>query len=146
MSWVTLTTTEVREQLTDLEITVAEAAGEDDGTANAKLDGILRKIIEQVRGYVGACERNLPLGAAGTIPSECEFATVVLIRHALAASVPDFDEAQGQDRRDEWREAIDFLKQVSRCEVAIVPSGGDATTPAVGSVESAGSEVRNWSM
>ncbi len=146
MSWITLTTTGVREQLTDLEISVAEVAGDDDGTANAKLDGILRKIIEQVRGYVGACERNLPLGAAGTIPSECEFATVALIRHGLAASVPDFDEAQGQDRRDEWQEAIEFLKQVARCEIAIVGSGGDATTPAAGNVESAGSEVLDWSM
>lgn len=146
MAWITLTTTQVREQLTDEEITAAEGAGEDDGIDNAKLDGILRKTINQVRGYVGACERNLPLGDAGDIPDECENAAVVLVRHSLAASVPGYDDAQGNDRRDEWREALKFLEKVARCEIAIVPVGGSATTPATGSIASAGSAVNDWSM
>ncbi len=118
MSWITLTAADVLRKLASPELdaarTAALAISQED-----PLPGVIIEIVREVRSRVAACERNI-LGPDGTIPDECESAALARIRFELATRLPG-GALLDEDRRAANRNALTFLRDVSACDVAIVP-------------------------
>lgn len=127
--WITLTNADLRDRMTDAEITAIESAGEDDDTSNDHVQGAISQITQLVRGRVGSCSKNLPLGPEGTIPDELKWAAVSMIRHTLTSSIPAFDAMQGDMRNEEYIDAKTQLRDAAMCRIAIVAPGGAETAP-----------------
>lgn len=92
----------------------------------------IRRIVNRVRGYVAACEKNLPLGPAGTVPPELEDACMELIREDLATRLPGSGVVIDEPRREKIKQANRDLQAVSRCEIIVTPPEvpADAQQPA----------------
>lgn len=104
--------------------------GSDENPEN-KLSAILIQVTTRIRGQVAACTANT-LGSDGTVPDEVEDAAVAIARHRFLSSVPNFDEAQGEMRKEEYRDAIRFMQDVAKCLVSIVPPGSADDSGAYG--------------
>lgn len=121
VSWITLTADHVKARLAEEELVEIEGAGGGDGD---RLAGIIVQVTALVRAKVAACDDN-ELGEAGTIPEECIHAATTIAKHDLRSSLPTTgSEDEGNLRREEYREAINFLRDVAKCDIGIVnPSG-----------------------
>ena len=139
MSWIPITVDDVLDRICDNENDAYEETGEALPVVRERLPGIIAQVTSHVRGKVAACSKNTgKMGAAGTIPDECLFSAIAIIRHALISTQPT---AQGitENREKELEAANKFLDQVASCDVAITdPSGNypgepiDTLTPAYG--------------
>ena len=94
------------------------------GGTTSRLPGIIEQVTQLVRSRVAACHKN-ELGATGTIPEECLHAAATIAKHDLRASLPSTgSQDEGDLRREEYRNAINFLRDVSNCEIAITTDSG----------------------
>ena len=117
MAWITLTTDDIRNRLAECELEAIEETG---GGTGDRLAGILDQVTSLVRAKVGACNRN-ELGAAGTIPAECLHSAATIARHNLRATLPTTgSEDEGEMRRSEYQDAMNFLNDVAECKIGIV--------------------------
>ena len=117
MAWITLTTEDIRNRLAECELDAIEETG---GGTGDRLAGILDQVTSLVRAKVGACNRN-ELGAAGTIPQECLHSAATIARHNLRATLPTTgSEDEGEMRRSEYQDAMNFLNDVAECKIGIV--------------------------
>lgn len=121
MSWITLTPAHVKDRLAEDELIAIEATGGGDGD---RLSGIITQVTSLVRAKVATCSDNA-MGSAGTIPEECLHAAATIAKHDLRASLPTTgSEDEGNLRANEYREAMNFLNQVAKCEIGIADDGG----------------------
>ncbi len=118
MSWLILTEAQVLTKLSGPEVAAVKAAALAPGQENP-LPAIIEQIVGEVRGYVGACPDNI-LGPAGTIPPELEGAALSRIRFELATRLP-VKSLLTDDRREANRTALSLLRDVARCDFALVP-------------------------
>ena len=117
MAWITLTTEDIRNRLADCELEAIEDTG---GGTGDRLAGILDQVTSLVRAKVGACRRN-ELGTAGTIPEECRHSAATIARHNLRATLPTTgSEDEGEMRRSEYQDAMNFLSDVAECKIGIL--------------------------
>lgn len=121
MSWITLTADHVKDRLAEDELIAIESTG---GGGGDRLAGIIVQVTALVRAKVAACDDN-ELGEAGTIPEECLHAATTIAKHDVRASLPNTGgEDEGDLRKEEYRNAMTFLRDVAECEIGIVnPSG-----------------------
>ena len=121
MDWIVLTAEHVKARIAADELAVIEDTG---GGTGDRLTGIIEQVTAMVRAKVAACHKNI-LGPSGTIPKECLHAAATIAKHDIRASLPSTgSEDEGDLRKDEYREALDFLRAVARCEIAIEKHGG----------------------
>lgn len=119
--WIALTADHVKARLSEEEIFAIEDTGGGDGN---RLTGIIGQVTALVRAKVSACHRN-SLGADGTIPEECLHAAATLAKHDLRASLPvTGSDDEGDLRKEEYRGAMDFLRDVAACKIGIEKDGG----------------------
>ena len=79
----------------------------------------IQKIVAHVRGYVAKCT-ELPADVS-LIPSELEWTTLVLVRHALATRLAGSECILTEVRMDEYHKACQHLRDVGACKVDIEP-------------------------
>jgi phage gp36-like protein len=109
MAWTALTVTDVTTRLAGVEVTslqtIALAAGQTDPIVE-----IIEQVTDEIRGYVGA--GGYALGAAGTLPSKLIGTALAMIRQRVITRLPNAG-LMDQDRRDEYKDAIRLLENVS---------------------------------
>ncbi len=123
MAWITLTKKHIKDRLASDELDAIEGTGGGDGD---RLTGIIAQVVALIRSKVAACHKN-ELGDAGMIPEECLYAAATIVKHDIRASLPSIVD-DTELRRDEYRNAYQFLNKVATCEIGIdAPIG--ATPP-----------------
>jgi len=121
MSWVTLTTDEVVEELNDREVTALNAV-----KGREALGGILDRVVARVRGSVYA--GGTVLGDEGTIPASLAGDAVAMARWNFLISVARNEALQTKDRRDAKDKAEERLRLVETGELRIEPASGTTTS------------------
>ncbi len=119
MSWITITEAHVHTAgLTAPELNAARTLLLP-GTETDTLSDVIERVTSEVRGRVAACSRNT-LDADGTkIPQECLNAALARIVFELCIRLPG--RAVLTEQRDKANDqAISFLRDVARCDVALV--------------------------
>lgn len=123
MPWIALTDDHIKARLAYDELIAIESTGGEDGAA-CRLEGIIVQVTALIRAKVAGCHKNT-LGTAGTIPEECLHAAATIAKHDIRASLPSHGgEDEGGLRKEEYREAMNFLNSVSKCEIGITDEGG----------------------
>jgi len=116
MAWVTLTEDHIRSRLAAAELTslksVETVAGQD------VLADLIGQVTDEVRGYVEACSVN-SLGADGTIPERLLVAAGNLVRYRLLNRLPLNAPALLEERRSEYRDAVQVLRDVAGCRFRV---------------------------
>ena len=128
MAWVTLVEQDVLDRFNQDELDAIEDAGDTVGSLDVKLTGIMAQVSGSVQGYISSCPNNTSFGAAGTIPQECLYHTVSVVKHALLASVGNLNALVGESREREYTDAMRYFERVSKCEIVVSPNSGDITT------------------
>lgn len=122
MSWITLTTDHIKARLAEDELLAIEGTG---GGTGDRLTAIIIQVTALIRSKVAACHKN-ELGTAGTIPEECLHAAATIAKHDLRSSLPSTGgEDEGDLRKEEYRSAMDFLRDVASCKIGIENTSGD---------------------
>lgn len=135
MAWVKIVQDRhVLPRLNDNELKAYEDAVDDD-PYYAKMPALIEQVTNRVRGAIASCKNNTSFGEAGTIPEECVYHAVSLIRRALVASNPNTNELQGDVRSAEATAAEQYFERVSECLEVIAPDSGS-----IGDSTSAGIE------
>jgi phage gp36-like protein len=128
MSWIILAEADILTAANAPSLAAARTLVLKSGQADP-LAEILAQVTAEVRGRVAACSRNT-LGEEGTIPDECKSAAIDLCVYRLckrlgaALLTSAVTEANSQ--------AAAFLRDVARCDVAIVPPATAATDQPAG--------------
>jgi len=118
MAWISLTADDVKERLSGPEYDAFQTWHLDSGQADPIPDTILG-VVGEIRGRVGACQRNT-LGAAATIPDELYSAALTLISWRLSLRLPGGGaHLQDEGRRKDYEDATELLRAVARCEFAV---------------------------
>lgn len=135
MSWITIDTTKVR--LTPGEI--ARINNAIDKTTS--LEEVAAQVTDEVRGYVG---RRVPLGDAGTIPSELHDAALTMVAFRYLSNIPSVSLIT-EARKDAYEDALRLLKDASRGDFVVVgPPSPAPDQPTVPSPRIKPREKRYW--
>lgn len=121
MSWITITTDDVKTRLAGAEINAYQTAALSQGQSDP-LPEIISGVIKEARSRVAACPHN-KLGDGETIPEEILHHVLNIIRYRLITRLPL---RVSDDRRKEYEDGIKFLDQVAACKVAIVQPEDEA--------------------
>lgn len=136
MSWITVTSDDVITKLSGPEKAAMTSAALQAAQTDP-LPEVISQVVKEIRGYVAACERNLPLGDGETIPDELLGAAISRIRFHLATRLP-VASLLTEDRRSANTEALTLLRDVAACRFLIV-------APTSPSTESISSPTPRWS-
>jgi len=118
MAWVNLTVDDVLAHISECELEQIEQGG-DQSPSIKRIDALIKQIVVNVRSKVFSCHLNTQEGEAGTIPEECVFAASVCVRQSLLASLPALDGLNSEARKEEYREAKEFLNDVASCKIKL---------------------------
>lgn len=86
MSWITLSTDDVKRSVTGAELTALQTAALSAGQSDP-FTAILSDVIKEARGYVAACAENT-LGDGLTIPEELKGAVLARVRFEAFTRLP----------------------------------------------------------
>lgn len=122
MSWISISATDVKARLADVELTALQEQYLQAGQADP-----LVEIVSQVTGKIrrAVAKGGGTLGLAGTIPEELEDSAVAIIRYRLCNRLNA--SLITEDRRQEYRDAIEELKDVAKEASGIVAPEVEAT-------------------
>lgn len=116
MAWRALVNPDDLESvLSAAEYSVMDTLSKDAGVASV-IDEEFEKITDEARGYIASCKRNT-VGAADTLPERVIYHAMVLVRHRLASRLRGIK--QTEERRDEWRSAERFFRDVAACKFEV---------------------------
>lgn len=135
MAWITITEDDVITKLSGPEKAAMNSAALQT-LQTAPLPEIIGQVTREIRGYVAACARNT-LGDGQTIPDELLGTAISRIRFELATRLP-VTSLVTEDRRRANESAITLLRDVARCDFAIV-------APASPSGDEVGAQSPQWS-
>jgi len=131
MSYITLVEADLQSALTGPELNAVKTAALAAGQTGVVAE-ILSQVTTEVRARVAACAKNT-LGESGTIPDECKSAAVDIAVYRIAKRLPG-KVVLTDERNNANDNAIAFMRDVAKCDVAIVPP----STPAPGAEQAAG--------
>jgi hypothetical protein len=129
MSWITITEADVITKLSGPELAAMQSAALQ-ALQVAPLPQIITDVTKEIRGYVGGCAKNT-LGTGATIPDELLGTAISRIRFELATRLP-VASLLTEDRRTANTNAIALLRDVARCDFAIIAPETPATEQASG--------------
>lgn len=140
MAWITITDADVQTRLAGAELSAYRSAAKATGQADP-LPEIISGVVDEVRGYVAACDRNT-LGAGSTIPEKLKSAALAMIRYRLITRLPL---SIGDERKAEYNDALRLLERVSECKFSVEePEVIDPEAKSSGLEPSVGSRSRNF--
>lgn len=113
MSWITLSTDDVKRSLTGAEFTALQTAALSSGQSDP-FTAILAEVIKEVRGYVAACSEN-SLGDGLTIPEELKSATLARVRFEAFTRLPLGRSLLTEDRVEANKAAERLFARVAAC-------------------------------
>tara|TARA_R110000803_G_scaffold59101_3_gene117456 strand:- start:4157 stop:4600 length:444 start_codon:yes stop_codon:yes gene_type:complete len=134
MAWREITVKDVESRVTATERLSYEDTDDNDVVITDKLSDLICQVTDRIRGAIQSCRNNTSFGSAGTVPAECIYHAVSLIRHAMVGSIPNTSELQGDERDREYENAITYLSRVAECKEVISPDSGatgDTTSEAI---------------
>jgi phage gp36-like protein len=120
MSWLAITADEIKTRLSGPEAEALQSSA----LATDQVDplpDVISQVTDEVRGYVAAHNANT-LGPAGTLPPQVRAAAIAIIRWRLSGRLAIGKAAQllqSESRRQEYEDAVSFLKDVAAGKVAI---------------------------
>ena len=119
MAWITIAEAHVKTAgLTAVELNAARTLLLPSGETDT-LSDVIARVTSEVRGRVAACSRNVLDETTTKIPEECLNAALARIVFELCVRIPG--KVLLSDQRDKANDqAIAFLRDVARCDVAIV--------------------------
>jgi hypothetical protein len=142
MSWITLTSDDVKRSLSGAELgalrTAALASGQTD-----PLPTVIADVVNEIRGYIAACDRNT-LGEGATIPDKLKNAALSRIRYEAFTRLPVTRGLLTQDRVDANSAAIALLRDVAGCRFAIEEPTTASTESISAPSPSVGTRTRNF--
>ncbi len=132
MALALITECSLRAAMADAEITAFDSAGAQ-GAHPDRAGALIRSTCDLVAGIVNASGKY-PVLPTGTdqVPEELVNPTVVWIRHAMLADLPDMSALEGSPRAKQYQTACDIFKAVRE---------GDFYLSPYQSAEGAGAEV-----
>jgi hypothetical protein len=116
MSWLALVPEDVARKVAGPELEAAREAALAEGQPDP-LPQIIEDTIGTIRGYIAGCRSNT-LGPTGTIPPQLVGTALVLIRTAALNRLP-VSSLHTETRREEYRDAITTLHDVSACKFVL---------------------------
>ena len=128
MSWTTITEATLHEALTEGEVSAVQSAALASGEPDPVPETI-RKVVGEVRGYIGACEKN-KLGPLDTVPDQLVSAALSIIRFRLLNRFPELG-LQTDARKSEYDNALVLLRDVAACRFAVEQPPADEVGPEV---------------
>ena len=132
MSWITITSTDVKNHMAAAEYeavaSVALAAGQVSPVAQ-----VIADVIAEVRNAVQSCKTNTVETDTTLIPPGLKTAALDLIVARLGRRLPGSG-INNEDRRNAEKDAIRKLELVAKCELYVEPAADD---PAVDDVNTA---------
>lgn len=138
--WIEITAADVQTRLAGAELSAYRSAGMAAGQADP-LPEIISAVVNEVRGYVAACARNT-LGAGATIPDKLKSTALAMVRYRLITRLPL---TIGEERKQEYRDALDLLREVAACRFAVEePETPEESEAIATSLPSMGTRTRNF--
>jgi phage gp36-like protein len=138
--WIEITEADVQTRLAGAELSAYRSAGKASGQPDP-LPEIITAVVDEVRGYVAACSRNT-LGIGTTIPAKLKASALSMIRYRLITRLPL---TIGEERKQEYRDALDLMREVAACRFAVEePADPDTTEEIATSLPSMGSRMLNF--
>lgn len=122
MSWTAITQDDLLSAMSETESTAYRtkliATGQTD-----PFDEIKEQVTREIRGAIRSNPRNSVDTDTTTLPASAHYHAVVLIRHRLLTRV---DIEVSDARREEYRTAQSYLKQVAKDLIVESPTGADS--------------------
>lgn len=116
MAWITLTSADLRNRLSDVEFS---SVGEAQLAAGQTVESVLAEVFEGVVRLIrGHAARKNTLGPAGTIPDETKDAALAILRFRVFTRLPDLG-LLSDDRRTEYKDAMKLLDALGRGDFVI---------------------------
>lgn len=141
MALVQITEDTLRAFLADDEITSLDSAGAE-GESPERTGALIRTTCNLVAGIVNT-SRKYPILATGQdkVPEELEHPTLIWIRHAMLADLPDMGALEGSPRAKQYGTAGEIFRAVREGKFYLAPydSEGDGVE-----VFGAGEPYQNW--
>lgn len=126
MAWSTLAVDDVKTRLAWPELSALLSYHLAPGQSDP-IGEVVSGVVNEVRGRVAACSRNT-LGPANTVPDSLSHATLSIIRHRLATRLPGSEQVLDDVRQGEYRDAMELLKLVSKCDFYVEPGNPSTAT------------------
>ncbi len=119
MAWIELTADHVRSAMSAPELAAYQSAAA--GAGQDPLADIIRTAVNEARAHIADCRAN-KLAAGLTVPERVIHHIVAIIRFRMLTRV---DGEVSEDRRTEYRTAVQFFQRVSECRVQIEQPEGE---------------------
>lgn len=141
MALVQITEKTLRAFLADAEIVAFDSAGSE-GDSPERTGALIRTTCNLVAGIVNSSGKY-PVLATGQdrVPEELEHPTLVWIRHAMLADLPDMGDLEGSPRAKQYSTASEIFRAVREGKFYLAPY--DAESDGV-EVFGAGQPYQNW--
>ncbi|MHC1762918.1 MAG: phage protein Gp36 family protein [Verrucomicrobiia bacterium] len=118
--WLSISPDDVKTRLSGPELEALQGTGLADGQVDP-LPDVISQVTDEIRGYIAAHGLNT-LGPAGTLPPQVRAAAIALIRWRLSGRLAIGQAAgllQTDSRRQEYEDAITFLRDVATGKIAV---------------------------
>lgn len=127
MAWRALTADDVLAVLNNTEANAYRTKLLASGQADP-ITGLIEQVTREIRASIRSCRENTLSDDDDQIPEDAIDVACILVRHKLQNR---YTIAITEDRREEWREAKRWLREVRACQVKIEQPDGDPETKAV---------------
>jgi phage gp36-like protein len=122
MAWIALTSEIVEKRLTGPEIqaiqTAVLAVGPEPPAQSDPIPEEIEDASNEIRGYVAACVRNIPLAPKPLVPDKLKNAAAAIIIYKLCTRLPT-SILLTPDRIRDYEKAMEQLREVAACKFAI---------------------------
>lgn len=141
MALVQITENTLRAFLADAEITAFDSAGAE-GDSPERAAALIRTTCNLVAGIVNASGKYPVLETGqGKVPEELEHPTLVWIRHAMLADLPDMGDLEGSPRAKQYSTASEIFRAVRQGKFYLAPYDSESSGV---EVFGAGEPYQNW--
>ena len=133
MSWITITSTDVKNHLAAAEYDAISSVALSTGQVSPVAQ-VIADVIAEVRNAVQSCKSNTIESDTTLIPAGLKTAALDLIVARLGRRLPGSG-ITSEDRRNAEKDAIRKLELVARCELYVEPATDDPETDDVNSAD-----------
>jgi len=127
-AWIIIATTDLNDYLVGAQASAIRLAA----VATGQTDRFLRvmpDVAARIRSEIQACPRNALSLTANSIPAELKTIACNLIIEAMQSGIPGLELTE--DQRNLIRDGRDYLKRISKCEIAVTQPIDPEPTPGV---------------
>jgi len=116
MSWIVITAADLNDYLVGAQAAAVRTAAVAAGQAD-RFTKVMPDVAARIRNEIESCSRNRLESTSNSIPPELKTIACHLILEAMQAGIPGL--ALTEDQRTLIRDGRDYLKRISKCEIAV---------------------------